>query len=114
MARERDFRQALRDALADTGAFSEVRLTGLPESEMGMAASHLAVAAIQPGTTRLVSGWDAAPDGGRWFSCQLSVVILFRDEDPELCDERAEQLLNVVRDAVDDRPLVPGFNIPQK
>lgn len=111
MARERDIRIALGDALVQTGAFSQVRLSGLPE-EYGEGASDLTAAAIQPDSTRLLTGWDASPGGGRTFSCQLLVTVLARNSDPQLCDELAEQLVEFVRNAVDGQPLVPGFNEP--
>jgi hypothetical protein len=113
MARERDFRNALKDALMQTGAFSHVRLTGLPE-EYGEGASDLTAAAILPGSTGVLTGWDAAPAGGRTFRCQLVVTVLARHADAELCDELAEQLVEFVRNAVDGQPLVPGFNEPEK
>jgi hypothetical protein len=113
MPRERDVRNAIRDALIQTGAFEAVLLTGLPE-DYGAAASDAALVSIQPGSTRFISGWDAAPDGGRNFMCQLLVTILARNADPVLCDEYAEQLLEIVRNTVDGRVLVQGFNEPQK
>lgn len=113
MARERDVRNALKDALMQTGAFSHVRLTGLPE-DYGEGASDLTAAAILPGSTAVLTGWDAAPAGGRTFQCQLKVTVLARHVDAELCDELAEQLVEFVRNTVDGRPLVPGFNQPEK
>ena len=113
MARERDVRTFIKDALMQTGAFSHVRLTGLPE-DYGEGASDLTAAAIQPGSTRMVTGWDAAPGGGRIFMCQLLVTVLARHADAELCDELAEQLVEFVRNAVDGQPLVPGFNEPER
>jgi hypothetical protein len=113
VASERDLRRALKDALDITGEFSTVQLTGLPE-DVGFGASSLTAAAIQPGSTRMLTGWDAAPSGGRCFTAQLLVTILARTEDPELTDDLAEHLVNVVRNAVDGRVMVPGFNEPDK
>jgi hypothetical protein len=113
VARERDFRNALKDALVQTGAFTNVTLTGLPET-YGEGSSDLAAAAIQPGSTRMTTGWDASPDGGRNFMCQLLVTVLARHSDAELCDDLAEQLVEFVRNAVDGLAIVPGFNEPQK
>lgn len=111
--RERDFRTALQTALIATGAFSDVRLTGLPE-EYGEGASDLTAVSIQPHSTKLLTGWDSGPSGGRVFRCQLSVTVLARHSDPQLCDELAEQLVNVIRDATDGQAIVPGFAIPQR
>jgi hypothetical protein len=113
MARERDVRNAIKDALLQTGAFSQVRVTGLPE-DYGEGASDLTAAAIQPGSTRMLNGWDAAPGGGRTFMCQLLVTVLVRHIDAELCDELAEQLVELVRNAVDGQQLVGGFNEPER
>jgi hypothetical protein len=113
MARERDIRNALKDTLVQTGAFSQVRLTGLPE-DYGEGASDLTAASIQPGSTEMLSGWDGAPGGGRIYRCQLRVTVLARHADAELCDELAEQLVEFVRNAVDGQPIVPGFNQPDQ
>lgn len=113
MPREREVRDAMRNALIQTGAFSSVVLTGLPE-DYGFGASDLTVAAIQPGSTRMVDGWDSALDGGRDFHCQLLVTVLARHEDAELCDDLAEQLVNTVRDVVDGQTFLPGFNEPAR
>lgn len=113
MARERDLRNAIQQCLAQTGAFSDVSLSGLPE-DYGEGASDLTAAAILPGSTRLVSGWDSGPGGGRVFLCQLLITVLARHADPQLCDELAEQLVEYIRDAVDGQTIVPAFNEPQR
>lgn len=113
MARERDFRNALEAALVATGQFSEVTLKGLPEN-YGEAASDLTAVSIQPHSTQIRTGWDAALGGGRVFQCQLVVTILARHSDPVLGDELAEQLLNTLRNVADGGVLVAGFNEPQR
>jgi hypothetical protein len=111
MARERDVRNAIKDALVATGAFSDVWLTGLPEDH-GQGASSLAAAAIEPLSTRLASGWDAAPAGGLGYRSELAVSLLARHPDPQLRDELAEQLLNLLINAVNGQSLA-GLTIPQ-
>lgn len=111
MARERDVRDAIKNALVATGAFSEVWLTGLPES-FGQRASDLAAVAIEPLSTRLTSGWDAAPTGGLDYTAELAVTLLARHADPQLRDELAEQLLSFLIDCVNGQSLA-GFTIPQ-
>lgn len=111
---ERAVRSAIRDALVMTGAFDTVSLVGLPEVQGDIPASAEAAASVQPGSTRFAQGWDAAPEGGRRFTCQLLVTVLARHADAELCDELAEILLGQVRNAIDGRILVEGFNMPQK
>ena len=111
MARERDVRSAIRDALVATGAFSDVWLTGLPEG-FGQGASSLAAAAIEPLSTRLADGWDAAPGGGLDYTAEITVTLLARHPDPQLRDELAEQLLNFLIDAVNGQSLA-ALTIPQ-
>lgn len=113
MSRERDVRNAIRDALVATGAFGEVVLRALPELQ-GTPASDLTLASIQPASSRVVSGWDAAPGGILRYACTVTVTVLSRNADPELCDDAAEQLVNYVRDAVNGKVLVPGYVVNQK
>jgi hypothetical protein len=112
MARERDVRNAIKDALVATGAFSDVWLTGLPE-EHGQGASDLTAAAIEPLSTRLAGGWDAAPGGGLEYASEVAVSLLARHPDPQLRDELAEQLLNLLINAVNGQSLA-GLTIPQQ
>jgi hypothetical protein len=112
MARERDVRNAIQAALVQTGAFSDVWLTGLPE-DYGQGASGLTAAAIVPITTHLVSGWDAAPAGELDFAAKLGVTLLARHPDPQLRDELAEQLLDFLINAVNGQSLA-NFTIPQQ
>jgi hypothetical protein len=111
MARERDVRNAIKDALVATGAFSDVWLAGLPES-YGQGASDLTAAAIEPLSTRLASGWDAGPSGGLDYMSELTVSLLARHPDPQLRDELAEQLLDFLINAINGQSLA-GFTIPQ-
>ena len=111
MARERDVRNAIQNALIATGAFADVSLAGLPEG-FGQGASDLTAAAIEPLSTRLASGWDAAPTGGLDYTAELAVTLLARHPDPQLRDELAEQLLDFLIDSVNGQSLA-GFTIPQ-
>jgi hypothetical protein len=88
-----------------------VWLTGLPEDH-GQGASSLTAAAIEPLSTRLASGWDAAPAGGLGYRSELAVSLLARHPDPQLRDELAEQLLNLLINAVNGLSLA-GLTIPQ-
>jgi hypothetical protein len=112
MARERDVRNAIQEALIATGAFSGVWLSGLPEG-FGQAASELTAAAIEPLSTRLATGWDAAPTGGLDYTAELIVTLLARHPDPQLRDELAEQLLDFMINAVNGQSLA-GFTLPQQ
>ncbi len=112
MSRERDIRDAIRTALIATDLFDDAWLTGLPE-EYGQSAGETRAAAIQPVTTRRLSGWDGEPGGQVEYATTIKVTILCRDPDPQLRDERAELLLNTLIDAVDGQALVPALNVPQ-
>jgi hypothetical protein len=111
MPRERDVRAAIKAALVATNAFSDVWLQGLPDA-YGHGASELTAAAIEPMSTRLSSGWDAGPTGGLDYTAEVTVTVLARNPDPQLCDELAEQLLNFLINAVNDQSL-GGLTIPQ-
>ena len=110
--RERDVRNAIKTALLATGAFSDVWLSGLPES-CGRAASDLTAAAIEPSATSLTTGWDAQLAGGLDYTARLTVTLLARHEDPQLRDELAEQLLSTLHNAVNGQSLA-GFTLPAK
>lgn len=110
---EQAFIDNLQTALIATGAFSDVWVTGLPE-DVGQPASDLAAAGIDPVTTSLVTGWDAAPAGGLDMTCQVLVTVLARHSDPAQCDRLVRQLVNQVRNTVNGQTIVPGFNVPQK
>jgi hypothetical protein len=110
--RERDVRNALKDALVVTGAFSDVWLTGLPEN-YGGAASDLTAASIEPSGTSLTTGWDAQLAGALDYTARLNVTLLARHDDPQLRDELAEQLLNTLHNSVNGQSLA-GFTLPGK
>jgi hypothetical protein len=110
--RERDVRLAIHDALVATGAFTEVRLTGLPE-DYGIRASDLTAAAIEPVSTSYTTGWDSQTTGQLDYTAQLGVTLLARAEDPQLRDELAEQLLNSLHNAVNGQSLA-GLTLPGK
>jgi hypothetical protein len=110
--RERDVRIAIRDALVETGAFSDVWLSGLPEN-YGGAASDLTAAAIEPASTTLTTGWDTQLAGGLDYTARLHVTLLARHDDPQLRDDLAEQLLNTLHDAINGQSLA-GYTLPGK
>jgi hypothetical protein len=110
--RERDVRNAIRDALVATNAFAGVWLSGRPE-DYGQGASELTAAAIEPVATSLTTGWDAQTAGELDFTATVTVTLLARSEDPQLRDELAEQLLDVLHNAVNGQSLA-GFTLPGK
>ncbi len=110
--RERDIRNAIRDALLATGAFSDCSISGLPE-DSGSAASDLTAAAIEPLSTAYFTGWDAQIEGGLCYDAQIKVTLLARKEDQQLRDELAEQLLEHLKNAVNGQSLA-GLTLPGK
>jgi len=113
MGRELDVRVALKEALLATHKFGEaVFLSGLPE-DFGFGSSNLAAAAIEPGGSQYATGWEAvAWLGGLAYDAICTVTLLARHEDPQLRDELAESLLDVLSGIVGGdtlaRDAVPG------
>ncbi len=107
MPRERDVRNDIRDRLLATGAFDDCWMT----VDTGAAASELRAAAIEPLSTSYRTGWDSQAAGGLVFDCQLKITILVRQNDQQLRDETAEQLLNILFDSVNGQSLA-GLTIP--
>ena len=94
--RDRDVRQAAKDALNATGQFDAVYLSGLPE-DYGQAAGQLRVAVIEMGNEFRVNDlWDSAQDGGLTVDGEAHITVLVRDQDPQVRDELAELLINVI------------------
>jgi hypothetical protein len=110
MSRERDVRNAIKTALVATGAFSDVWLTGLPE-DYGHGASELTAAGIDPVSTSLTTGWDAQTAGSLDYTATCTVTLLARLEDAQLRDELAEQLLDILHNAVNGVSLA-SFTLP--
>jgi hypothetical protein len=107
--RERDIREAIRDALEDTGAFDGVYLRGLPE-DRGEPSGDARCVAIEPAETAVAAPWDDTA-GDLVMSCRVNLTILARDEDPQVRDEAAEMLLNVVANVLNGQGLA-GASLP--
>jgi hypothetical protein len=110
--RDRDVRNAIVTALQITGAFDSggVWITGLPE-DSGSAASDFAAAAIEPDSSNQEDRWDSQTDGGLIITSRVRITLLFRNADPQLRDEGAEQLLDVAADALNGQNLA-GLTLP--
>jgi hypothetical protein len=108
--RERDVRNAIRDAVSRTGHFDGVYLSGLPE-DYGFGASSTAVAVIEPDATNHVAGWDSQIEGGLDFRASVKLTLIARDRDGQARDEAAELLLDVAVNAIQGVSLA-GFTVP--
>jgi hypothetical protein len=108
--RDRDVRNAIQSALAETGAFDSVWIWGLPEN-FGTGASSLAAAAIEPVSSTQSDRWDAQPEGGLLVTSLVTITFLYRHEDPQLRDEAAELLFDTAADALNGQSLA-GFTLP--
>ena len=118
MSRDRDVRNAVQAALVATDAFdvspaagAAVWIWGLPE-DYGTGASSTAAAVIIPQSSRQEDLWDAAPAGGLVITSRLGIVLLYRNEDPQLRDEGAELLLDTAANALNGQSLA-GLTFPQ-
>ena len=103
MARERDVRNAIKELLVATGAFSDVWLTGLPQDRgQGAANSRLRDRAGLDATREQLGCGPLRRPG---LPCELAVSLLTRRSDPQLRDELAEQLLDFLINAVNGQSL---------
>lgn len=114
--RERDLRNAIKTALDATNLFDTVWLGGL-EDPKGIAASDSTGCGISPNSTVEDlrgggGGYDAATDGGILYSCRIDLEIIARNEDSQVRDELAEQLLNTAKNTLNGTDL-GGLAFPQ-
>lgn len=110
MWRERDVRRAIAELLQSTGAFDGVYLGSLPERK-GRRTSARAIA-ILPNASQLADLSDAAPAGRIAVSATLKLVVIASDENEEIRDSAAEQLLAVTANALNGQNL-GGLTMPQ-
>jgi hypothetical protein len=109
--RERDIRNAIRDALEQTGAFDGVYLTGLPE-DRGEASGQTRVAVIEPWETVCSDVWDDTT-GDLVMTGRMNLWFLGRNDDPQIRDETTELLLNVAASALNGQVLAGATLISQ-
>jgi hypothetical protein len=108
--RDRDVRNAIQAALIATNAFNGVFVWGLPE-DYGSGASNEAFAAVVPQSSRQEDLWDSEPAGGLVITSRVSIVLAFRQIDPQLRDEGAELLLDTAANALNGQSLA-GLTLP--
>jgi hypothetical protein len=108
--RDRDVRLDMQQRLMDTGKFNEVTLKGMPE-KYGAAAGSLAFASIQHESDNQVDVWDGGDETGGYVDSVATILLAVREQDPQLRDEKAELLKNVVRKTLNGKSLA-GLTCP--
>ncbi len=108
--RDRDVRNEIAQILADTAAFQEVRLGRLPEN-YGFAAGQLSAVVIEPKDGSDDDRWDGLD--GIVTTSNVTLTFMFRDEDPQRCDDGVEQLFNTAKNALNGQSLA-GLTMPPK
>lgn len=126
MARERDIRTAIADALARTGNIPAENVHLAAADEAAAKDGDPLVVAIEPHSTTLMPsgpmstsvsarsaiGWDSSTAGSLPFLTQILITVIARDQDPETRDDLAEQMLAAAQNAVNGQVLVEGFTSP--
>ncbi len=102
--RDRDVRNAIKTLIEATGQFDTVSRKGLP-AEYGSSAGDLKLAIIQPDTIAQSDRWDATDEIGLHVDSTVMITILARNEDPEVRDDLAENLMWVAINAIQGKSL---------
>jgi len=109
--RDRDVRLAIQTALLNTGLFDAVLLTGLPETH-GAAASATALAIVEPDSSTQEDLFDSAATGSLVVVSTVKLILLARNDDPQLRDQNVELLLDATANALNGQSLA-GFTLPE-
>jgi hypothetical protein len=110
--RDRDVRNAIQELLQATSAFDGVYLWG-PPKDYGSGASNLAIAWIEPGRSNQLDKWDGGQITGIEITSSVKIVVAQRMEDPQLRDEAAELLVDIVANAIQGQSL-SDLTLPDK
>lgn len=110
-SREHDVRQAAADLLVATGQFDDVYHYSSPE-DRGQRAGDLRAALVTPINGSDSLEWDDMGDGSPLCRHTFHVIVMCRQEDPVLRDGTADQLVAVVRNALNGQSL-GGLTFPQ-
>ncbi len=111
--RERDVRNAIRQALIDTDAFDEVHVSGKAE-DYGISAGATKMCIIEPMGTSEDSFGDDVPEGAIVYVSRIGCTFVGRDQDPQKRDELAELLLDTAADVLNGNNFGLGDMIPAK
>jgi len=87
-----------------TGMFDNVTLAGLPE-DYASAAGSLALAVIEPFSVRQEDFWDSTAIEGLKITSVVEITFLARNEDPQLRDEKVEQMMNAAINVIQGQNL---------
>jgi hypothetical protein len=108
--RDKDIREAMKEALLATDMFDEVLLTGLPE-DYGFGASEASVAAIEPNGSVQADKWDGDPDSDLEVTSTVKITLMARKEDPQIRDDAVELLVDIVANTLNFQSFL-GFTVP--
>lgn len=109
-ARERDIRRAAIDLLKATGEFDDVYAYSMPE-EQGQAAGDLKAAVVLPISGSDSLEYDDVGNGRPLCKLTFHIVVMVRNDDPQVRDETAEMLLSFAKNAVNGKSLA-GLTFP--
>jgi hypothetical protein len=115
--RDKDVRLAIKKLLEETNQFNLVSLKGLP-AQKGAPAGDLAFAVIQPDTINQMDRWDSGEEAlnalapiGLEITSTVLVTVMSRNEDPQIRDERAENLAELAINTIQGKALA-GLTCP--
>ena len=112
MPRPRDIRNDIKARLMATGRFDDVRTAGLPE-EQGFSTALKTAAVLPPANGAMKTLADGGDEILTGTDEPLLVTLLARDNDPNVRDNLAEDLLQYLKNAVNGQSLA-GMTVPDK
>lgn len=110
MARDRDIRNAIVEALQATNAFDAIYTTGLPKLDDQSAEDLLAVS-IQPIDWSESDAYDDAPAGYMQIEGRVRFVFVARAQDEQTRDDSVEDLLDFARNTLNAQ-VFAGVTLP--
>lgn len=103
MSASKRIRSDIQDRLERTKAFDVVR-GRLPE-DVGFSGGAGRAACVEPAAGHQKPQWDGGEDTGIRVDDTVAVTLIARDNNPEVCDDVAGELLEHLKDAVDGQSL---------
>lgn len=103
MSRERDIRNAVMDALRNTGEFDDVN-TGQDKGQE-VVGDGSSFAHVDPHDARQESQWDSGGDDGVLVTGRCRITLTVSDNEPQSRDDHLEKLLDVANNILNDQSL---------